>query len=83
MNGCEDVPVWHILIVGGAMASKGELSLIDRAESLIVPLRRQKVLLDRDLAKVYGVSTSLLNRAVKRNAGRFPRSRAAILISVS
>ena len=35
-------------------------------------LRNEKVLLDRDLAALYGVSTKVLNQAVKRNARRFP-----------
>jgi hypothetical protein len=35
-------------------------------------LRGQKVMLDRDLAALYGVETRILNQAVKRNAGRFP-----------
>jgi hypothetical protein len=35
-------------------------------------LRGQKVLLDRDLARLYGVETRVLNQAVKRNADRFP-----------
>jgi len=35
-------------------------------------LRGEKVLLDRDLAELYGVETGALNRAVKRNAERFP-----------
>ncbi len=35
-------------------------------------VRRQKVMLDRDLAQLYGVTTAALNQAVKRNAGRFP-----------
>lgn len=35
-------------------------------------IRSQKVLLDRDLAKLYGVTTGNLNKAVKRNIGRFP-----------
>lgn len=35
-------------------------------------LRRQRVLLDRDLATIYGVTTGRLNEAVKRNAARFP-----------
>ena len=41
-------------------------------ESLIVPVRRQRVILDTDLARIYGVPTKALNQAVKRNAGRFP-----------
>ena len=41
-------------------------------ESLIVTVRGQKVLLDRDLAALYEVETKALNRAVARNAERFP-----------
>jgi hypothetical protein len=35
-------------------------------------LRGQKVMLDRDLAELYGIETKVLNQAVKRNAARFP-----------
>ena len=35
-------------------------------------VRRQKVMLDRDLAKLYGVTTGNLNKAVTRNIDRFP-----------
>jgi hypothetical protein len=35
-------------------------------------IRRQRVMLDSDLAQLYGVTTSRLNEAVKRNADRFP-----------
>lgn len=35
-------------------------------------VRHEKVLIDTDLAKLYGVETGALNRAVKRNASRFP-----------
>jgi len=41
-------------------------------ERLIVELRGQKVMLDSDLAKVYGVKTKALNQAVRRNRDRFP-----------
>ncbi len=41
-------------------------------ESRILLLRGQKVLLDRDLANLYGVPTKVLNQAVKRNLKRFP-----------
>jgi hypothetical protein len=41
-----------------------------RAKILI--LRGQRVLLDRDLAELYGVGTKVLNQAVRRNANRFP-----------
>ena len=35
-------------------------------------IRNQKVMLDKDLATLYGVETRVLNQAVKRNIGRFP-----------
>lgn len=35
-------------------------------------MRRQRVMLDSDLARLYGVTTSKLNQAIKRNADRFP-----------
>ena len=38
----------------------------------IVSIREQRVILDADLAEVYGVTTKALNQAVKRNADRFP-----------
>jgi hypothetical protein len=41
-------------------------------ENAILLLRREKVLLDSDLARLYGVTTKSLNQAVKRNLGRFP-----------
>ena len=41
-------------------------------ESRILSLRGLKVILDSDLAAIYGVSTKALNQAVKRNANRFP-----------
>lgn len=41
-------------------------------ESLILNLRGQKVILDRDLAELYGVPTKVFNQAIKRNADRFP-----------
>ncbi|MFC1805162.1 ORF6N domain-containing protein [Candidatus Omnitrophota bacterium] len=38
----------------------------------ILEIRGKKVMLDRDLARLYGVSTKALNQAVKRNIRRFP-----------
>ena len=43
-----------------------------RIEPLILTLRGQKVILDADLAGLYGVQTRRLNEQVKRNADRFP-----------
>ncbi len=43
-----------------------------RVESRILVIRGQKVMIDADLAELYGVPTKALNQAVKRNAARFP-----------
>lgn len=50
-----------------------ELQLVPKRIAPLVQLvRGEKVLLDTDLAELYGVETKALNRAVKRNAKRFP-----------
>ena len=41
-------------------------------ESKILTIRNQQVMIDRDLAELYGVETKALNQAVKRNIERFP-----------
>ncbi len=48
-------------------------------EPLIKTIRGQKVILDSDLAKIYGVTTKRLNEQVKRNADRFPSDFAFLL----
>lgn len=45
---------------------------VERIEQSILLIRGQKVMLDNDLASLYGVETKILNRAVRRNADRFP-----------
>lgn len=40
---------------------------------LIYSIRDQRVLLDSDLARIYQVPTKVLNQAVKRNRGKFPK----------
>lgn len=47
--------------------------LLPRIEGRIQTLRGLRVMIDADLANLYGVPTSALNQAVKRNAGRFPQ----------
>ncbi len=56
------------------MATRRGTSIIpaERIERTILLVRGHKVLLDADLAHVYGVSTKALNQAVKRNLERFP-----------
>jgi hypothetical protein len=41
-------------------------------EDMILTLRGQKVILDSDLARIYGVPTKRLNEQVRRNIKRFP-----------
>ena len=45
---------------------------IERIAASIYMIRGQKVLLDADLAALYGVETRAFNQAVRRNKGRFP-----------
>lgn len=45
----------------------------ERIEKIILTVRGQRVMMDADLATLYGVTTKALNQAVKRNLARFPR----------
>ena len=62
------------------MAKKNEIAKVDTAtiqpveqiESLILTIRGKQVILDQDLARLYGVETKRLNEQVKRNIERFP-----------
>ncbi len=49
-----------------------EVQPIERIENLILEIRGQQVMLDRDLAMLYGVETRRLNEQVQRNIERFP-----------
>jgi len=51
---------------------KTAIILAKRAGSKILVLRNQKVILDADLAELYGVPVKHLNQQIKRNAHRFP-----------
>jgi phage regulator Rha-like protein len=53
-----------------ALSKKSQIIL--PIESLVHSIRGQKVMLDSDLAKLYGVETRNLNQAVRRNFERFP-----------
>ncbi|MEA2446229.1 MAG: hypothetical protein QOJ12_3525 [Thermoleophilales bacterium] len=53
--------------------SKSLLTIpVERIEKSIFLIRGEKVMLDRDLAKLYGVTTSALKQAVRRHSERFP-----------
>lgn len=45
---------------------------VDQIQDMIYVIRGQRVMLDSDLAKLYGVETKYLNKQVKRNIDRFP-----------
>lgn len=49
-----------------------EVIPIERIASFVFVLREEKIILDSDLADLYGVTTGNLNKAVKRNLKRFP-----------
>jgi hypothetical protein len=57
---------------GTTKRERAALVLIDQIEPLILTIRDQKVLLDRDLAVLYGVPIKRLNEQVQRNRQRFP-----------
>ena len=53
--------------------SRTDLISIEKIENSIYLIRGEKVMLDRDLASLYGVSTAALNQAMRRNRERFPK----------
>jgi len=52
--------------------NKPALAQIGRIEGRILVIRGQRVIVDADLAELYGASTKSLNQAVRRNRDRFP-----------
>ena len=59
-----------------------ELLKFDHVENKIIELRGQKVILDSDLAGLYGVETRDINKAVKNNPDKFPEGYIFELIAV-
>ena len=57
---------------GELVTNRDQLVGVDNIEPLIKIIRGQQVMLDKDLATLYGVETRTLNQAVKRNIQRFP-----------
>jgi phage regulator Rha-like protein len=57
---------------GGLTMKASSLIPVERIEKAIYLIRGDKVMLDSDLAKLYGVTTKRLNEQVRRNRGRFP-----------
>ena len=58
--------------MGDKISKDRSLIPIERIEQSILLIRGHKVMLDRDLAYLYGVTTKVLNQAVKRHKDRFP-----------
>ena len=58
--------------MGASTTTTTGSALLPRIEGRIQVLRGLKVMIDADLAELYGVPTKALNQAVKRNAARFP-----------
>jgi len=54
-------------------AKSEKMVVVEEIEDKIFVIRGQRVMLDSDLAEVYGVATKVLNQAVKRNLTRFPK----------
>jgi len=54
------------------MADKKLIASVEQIESRILVIRGQKVMLDADLAELYGVETKRLNEQVRRDSERFP-----------
>lgn len=54
------------------MKKRAQIVPADTVASRILTIRGQKVILDSDLAAIYGVTTKRLNEQAKRNAQRFP-----------
>lgn len=54
------------------MARSRALIRVGKIQQRILLIRGEKVIVDADLAEAYGVSTRVLNQAVRRNADRFP-----------
>ena len=54
------------------MKAKKQSTALESVEPLIRAIRGERVILDSDLAHIYGVQTKALNRAIKRNLKKFP-----------
>ena len=66
------MPEIMIGLVGGKMEETKELITTDDIRSKVYIIRGQQVMLDKDLAEIYGYDVKRLNEQVKRNINRFP-----------
>lgn len=74
VQGSERFPLYSLSSFGYrlGMAKSDNIIPIERIANRIYVMRGQKVMLDSDLAELYGVQTRVLVQAVKRNSARFP-----------
>lgn len=61
-----------LLALGEMESVNNTMIPAEKIQKMIYLIRAQKVMLDRDLAAMYGVPTKALKQAVRRNATRFP-----------
>jgi hypothetical protein len=69
-------PIWEYYFFNIAIMAKKELQTLvleQKILSRIYVVKGEKVMLDRDLAELYGIETRALKQAVKRNIERFPK----------
>ena len=67
-----NMPEIMIGLAGGKMEETKELITTDDIRSKVYIIRGQQVMLDKDLAEIYGYDVKRLNEQVKRNINRFP-----------
>jgi phage regulator Rha-like protein len=68
-----EVPNWHLKLVNNYYVMSNKIVIADESVvSKIYLIRGHKVMLDMDLAELYGVETKNLKKAVRRNLVRFP-----------
>ena len=66
--------IFVILDVNLILKSTIMKSSIQNIESLLITIQNKQVLIDRDVAQLYGVQTRDINKAVKNNPDKFPES---------
>ena len=62
----------NVTTSGKTKSGKTAIAPVGQIDRSILLIRGEKVILDADLAELYGVETKVLNQAVKRNIDRFP-----------
>src|SRR6516165_6103266 len=82
LNSARTVSIMAAILTGERVVmprKKKALIPVERIEHAILLIRGQKVILDSELAALYGVTTARLNEQVRRNANRFPNDFSFVL----